>query len=113
MARKGAEPCSTVASAPGGIYKANSDDDGRHGCGPATTRSKQSPARPAPAGNGRTRASAPPRRPGAGIIQTRHPMTKRLCAAAWTLAVLLSWPLLGAAPAAAANVVLLLMDDAA
>jgi arylsulfatase A-like enzyme len=39
-------------------------------------------------------------------------MTKRLRAMAWTLAALLAWPLLGTSPAAAANVVVLLMDDA-
>src|SRR4051795_5499467 len=37
----------------------------------------------------------------------------RFLARAWVLAVLLCWPWLGTSPAAAANVVLLLMDDAA
>src|SRR3954453_15439241 len=37
----------------------------------------------------------------------------RFLARGWVLAVLLCWPWLGASPAAAANVVLLLMDDAA
>jgi arylsulfatase A-like enzyme len=48
------------------------------------------------------------------IIEPRHLTMKQLCATAWTLAVLLlSWPLLASSPASAANVVLLLMDDAA
>src|SRR3954449_7484261 len=37
----------------------------------------------------------------------------RFLARAWVLAVLLCWPWLGTSPATAANVVLLLMDDAA
>ena len=56
------------------------------------------------------------RRPGTSVessVGTEHVM-RRFPARAWALAaLLLCWPLLGTSPAAAANVVLLLMDDAA
>src|SRR4051794_3321815 len=56
------------------------------------------------------------RRPGTSVgssVGTEHVM-RRFPARAWALAaLLLPWPLLGTSPAAAANVVLLLMDDAA
>ena len=41
-------------------------------------------------------------------------MMRRFLARGWTLAVLLlCWPVLGTSPAAAANIVLLIMDDGA
>src|SRR3954470_6197070 len=56
------------------------------------------------------------RRPGTSVessVGTEQVM-RRFPARAWALAaLLLPWPLLGTSPAAAANVVLLLMDDAA